>query len=302
MKGYLVACTMLASISMFSCKKNPGSSTTHDDVVQEIQLNHKNQEENDAIRHSIADTTAFVAPSPAYDVVQSGGPVADWDKKIIKTANITLELRDFNSYNGSLYKRIKNFGAYIAGEEQVQSDERIENVVTLKVPVLQFEELINSFNGEGIKVISRRISTEDATGEVVDTKARIDAKKQVRARYMELLKQAKSMKDILQVQEEINAIQEELETADGRVKYLTNQASYSTINLVYYQYINGATGNSRERSFFAKLQEAFRNGGYIISSVILFVVTIWPILIGGFMIWLVVKRWKYAALSSAKKV
>jgi hypothetical protein len=250
----------------------------------------------------LADTVLNANPANSNNILQAGSPSPDWDKKIIKTAHITLELNDYAAYNTLLRKNIKNYGAYIAGEEQVQNDERIENVVTIKVPVMQFEDLIHSLNGSDIKVINKRITTEDVTGEVVDTKARIEAKKQVRESYLALLKQAKNMKDILQVQNEINTIQEELETADGRVRHLSKQSAYSTINLVYYQFINGTTGSNSEPGFLTKLQSAFSNGGYIISSGILLLVTIWPIIVFGIIVWLVVKRWKPISISSVKKV
>lgn len=291
---------MLTGTFMLSCNTD-NNNHNKDEILLSQDMKLEEVKENRMKFGESADSTTVVHPSQTTDVLHAGRPIPDWDKKIIKTANITLELNDFNAYHSSFHKTIKHYEAYIAGEEQLQSDERIENIVTIKVPVLKFEDLLNSITGDGIKVISRRISTEDATGEVVDTKARIDAKKQVRARYMELLQQAKSMKDILQVQQEINTIQEELEAADGRVKYLTSQAAYSTIHLVYYQYKNGATGKSGEPGFFSKLQSAFRNGSNIISSGILLIVTIWPLLLVAFVIWLLIKRWKYAAIPLIKK-
>ena len=294
---------MLTGLFMLSCNQNSESTTTDSTSVLGIELAEiKEDEAAKEIQNNFADTAVVVHPSNVNTALQAGSPAPDWDKKIIKTANIKLELKDFNSYNTSIHKNIKAYGAYIAAEEQVQNEDRIENVVTIKVPVLQFEELMNSFNSPGVKVINRRISTEDVTGEVVDTKARIDAKKQVRESYMSLLRQSKNMKEILQVQNEISSIQEELETAAGRVNYLSNQSSYSTIHLVYYQYVNGATGENTEHGFFTKLQQAFSNGGYIISSGVLLLVTIWPLLLFGFAIWLVLKRWKPAGVSSGKKV
>jgi hypothetical protein len=291
---------MLTGTFMLSC--NTSTSEKNNDstlAVQDIAV--EGAEQNKVKASELADTTVLASPPVAPEVLHAGSPGPDWDKKIIKTANITLELKDFDAYNTSLRKNIKGYGAYIAAEEQVQIEDKIENEVTIKVPVMQFDELINSFNGSGIKIINKRISTEDVTGEVVDTKARIDAKKHVRESYLGLLKQAKNMKDILQVQNEINSIQEELETADGRVKYLTNQSAYSTVHLVYYQFINGASGGNSEPGFFTKLQSAFTNGGYIMSGGILFLVTIWPLLVFGVAVWFLLKRWKPASIS-AKKV
>ena len=97
---------------------------------------------------------------------------------------------------------------------------------------------------------------------------------------MELLKQAKTMKDILAVQEEVNNIQEDLEAASGRVAYLSHSAAYSTINLTYYQYLNGNSADTAEPSFLTKVKEAFATGGTIITNIVLFLVSIWPLVCG----------------------
>jgi len=237
------------------------------------------------------DTAADLVAPPSPTVLQAGGPNNDdWDKKIIKTARITLELKDYKAFNTGIHDKLKRYGAYISGEQQTESDTRIENILTIKVPVALFEDLMNNINGDGIKVLEKSISTEDVTGEVIDTKSRIEAKKQVRDRYMELLKQAKSMKDILAVQEEINNIQEGLEAASGRVAYLSHSAAYSTINLTYYQYLNGNSADSAEPGFLSKVKEAFATGGTIITNIVLFLISIWPLALTGILLLVYIKK------------
>jgi hypothetical protein len=200
----------------------------------------------------------------------------DWDKKIIKTADITLELRNYNNYNSKLHTGLKAYGAYIASEEQEQDDYRISNNITIKVPVEQFDNLVNSFSGDDIKVIEKKIGSEDVTAEVIDTKSRIEAKKQVRDRYLDLLKQARNMKEILEVQREINTIQEDLESASGRVNYLTHQSAYSTIRLTYYQFLNGVS-RDHSNSFGVRLKESLDTGIRIIGNLMIFMVSLWPV-------------------------
>jgi GR25 family glycosyltransferase involved in LPS biosynthesis len=236
-----------------------------------------------------ADTAAMSVPPPF--VPQSGAPNdPDWDKKIIKTANVTLDVKDYNAYNTAIHAKVKTFGAYIAQEQQAETDYQLVNNITIKVPVDKFEDVMNSFAGAGIKVVEKNITTEDVTGEVVDTKARLEAKKQVRERYLELLKQAKSMKDILDVQGEINTIQEDIESATGRVGYLVHAAAYSTINVKYYQYLNGVTARELEPSFLDKVGNAFKTGGEIITNIVLFAISVWPLCIAGVALVIYFKR------------
>jgi hypothetical protein len=216
----------------------------------------------------------------------------DWDKKIIKTADIALQVKNYTSFNNSIHSKVKNYGAYIASEEQSQTDGGVQNSISIKVPVDQFENLLNSFNNEAVTIVEKKISTQDVTGEVVDTKARVEAKKQVRNRYIDLLKQAKNMKEILEVQQEINGIQEDIESGAGRVNFLTHNAAFSTINLRYFQYNSGSNTIDNKPNFLTQFKEAFEQGVTIVSNLLLFFTSIWPIIIVGVIAWFVYKKIK----------
>ena len=58
----------------------------------------------------------------------------DWDKKIIKTATLRLEIKEFKKYNDYVHNAVKNYGAYIAQEEQNLSDEKIGDHTVYKGP------------------------------------------------------------------------------------------------------------------------------------------------------------------------
>lgn len=234
------------------------------------------------------DTTSISTPNYDDTVFQSGNP--NWDKKIIKTAHVTLELKDYNTYNNAIHGKLRSFGAYVAQEQQNETDNQISNDITIKVRVDRFDDLMNSLSGDGVKVLEKNVSTEDVTGEVVDTKSRIEAKQQARLRYLDLLKQAKTMNEILQVQNEINSIQEEIKSASGRVNYLVHASAYSTINLKYYQYLNGVTAKDVKPNFLSKVGEAFETGASVIINLILFIISIWPITIAAIVLVIYLKR------------
>lgn len=295
----LVLIIIVAIVSCKNANKQDNTMTSADAMEVAGAMSQPPNEVEKGIPVS-ADTTMLPIHSPMQNP-QSGNPnsIIDWDKKIIKTAYVSVEVKDFGVYDQSIHLVTKKYGAYIAGEQQTKNEIRFENTVTIKVPVEQFEGMINAFSGEDAKVIDKRITTEDVTDQLVDTKARIEAKKQVRDRYLELLKQAKSMKDILEVQREINAIQEELEAASGRVQFLSHQASYSTINLTYYQYLDESNG--LHNSFFNKFKKAFTKGWEMIGSILLLMVSFWPLLLTVFVLWWIIKKPSFLRLPFRKK-
>jgi hypothetical protein len=227
------------------------------------------------------------------DPVTTASPKVDWDKKIVKTGSLNLEVKDYYSYYTSLREKVRNLGGYIAQEQQVQSDYKIENNMMIKIPVDQFDDAVVQLSSNVIKIVERKIHSQDVTTEVVDTRSRMETKKQVRNRYMDLLNQAKNMNEILSVQSEINGIQEQIESAAGRIQYLNHASSFSTINLTYFQVLNAAAKEPiepRPSTFAEKIKDAFRTGWDIASNVFIGIVAIWPLLLGSAVVYLLYKK------------
>ncbi|QNA46121.1 DUF4349 domain-containing protein [Lacibacter sediminis] len=217
---------------------------------------------------------------------QSPESKPDWNKKIIKTAALNVEVKDYAKFNQLVHSSASRFGGYIADELQSETEYKIENTIVMKVPVDQFQSAVDFLTSGDGKINEKKISSEDVTTQFVDTKSRLEAKKQVRLRYLDLLKQAKNMEEILQVQSEINDIQEEIESAAGRINYLSNASAMSTINLTYYQVINASAKDTDTVSFWEKTKYAFLSGWHGLVEVLIGLLNIWPLaLIAAIVVW-----------------
>ncbi len=236
-------------------------------------------------------TTDSTASPQIVDQKRKQGPAdnkpavahTDWDKKIIKNATLQLEVSDGNNFYALLREKVKNLGGYIAQEEQTETAYKLENALVIKIPVDQFDNALVQLSEKVEKVHERRISSQDVTTEFVDTRSRMESKKQVRLRYLDLLKQARNMEEILNVQSEINGIQEEIESAAGRVEYLGHAAAYSTINLTYYQVLNASAAETSTPSFGKRIVHSFKEGGAWLSEFFIGLVAIWPLLLTTFL-------------------
>ena len=102
-----------------------------------------------------------VQPNVPKIPVQPSNP--NWDKKLVKTATIKLEVKDVKLFNQSLPEIVKRNGAYVSNEQNNFNDGFTESTVTIKVPVLQFENLINELNIKESKLIERSINTDDVS-------------------------------------------------------------------------------------------------------------------------------------------
>lgn len=280
---YTIAGMFLLGI-ILSCNRGqePARNEAKNDIAQLDRIDQEQQPQTDSTRHQPgSDKKNADARPPA---------LPDWDKKIIKTANLDAEVKDYNSFYTSLREKIKGLGGYIAQEQQNQSEYKIENSVTIKVPVDQFDNAMAQLVASVHTLHQKQVNSQDVTTEVVDTRSRMEAKKQVRLRYMDLLKQAKNMQEILQVQSEINAIQVEIESAAGRIEYLSHSSVFSTIHLTYYQVLNAAAANEAKPSLASRLSSAFRTGWSWIGELFVGLVSIWPLLLMAFAAVIIYRR------------
>ncbi|MGC4234403.1 MAG: DUF4349 domain-containing protein [Niabella sp.] len=204
----------------------------------------------------------------------------DWDKKIIKTANITLEVKQHEWYASFIRDLVKKYGGYISREDNNITDYKNETNIVIKVPVLQFEELVNGLAAKDTRQLQRSITSEDVTGNIIDTKARLETKKATKAKYLEFLKQAGKMEDVLKVQQEINDIQEDIESASARLAQLSGEAKYSTIHLTYFEPLAGYKADSDKPGFGSRIVSAFSEGGKIFGDIFIGVLTVWPLWLG----------------------
>ena len=227
--------------------------------------------------------------------LQNGGAGAfiDWDKKIIKTAHVKMEVKNFAEFDHYVHTSLRNFGAYVGAEQQARTNGNFENSVTIKVPVDQFDNLLTQLPTKDNTIIEKTISSEDVSSEVVDTKARIEVKTKVRERYMHLLEGAKNMDDVLKVEGVVNDMQEAIESADGRVKHLVHEAAYSTIVLAYSQPNGEVIATTGEPGFGARAWGSLKSGGSWMADLLVGLLKIWPLILGTVVIvfWVRRKGW-----------
>jgi hypothetical protein len=120
----------------------------------------------------------------------------------------------------------------------------------------------------------------------MDVEARLKNKKQLEGKYQELLAKANNMEDILKIEKEISLIREDIESTEGRLRYLNNQVGYSTLIITYYEKKVTTTGFH----FLDKIVDALSSGGIGLLWFIIGLVQLWPMWIIGGIIWYIIYK------------
>lgn len=156
-------------------------------------------------------------------------------KKIIKNGEMRIQVGDIKKAQEQINSILKNNKAYIQKEEfqNTDTDENLD--IIIRVPHQNFDALIHSFsNGIG-SVLSKNISSNDVTEEYTNVSIKLGNKKIYLEKYRDMLKSAKTTKDILEIQENIRALEDEIDIAEGRLRFIDDRVNYSTFNLSLYK-------------------------------------------------------------------
>jgi hypothetical protein len=275
MKTQSLHYVLMMLIFLFSCGSAEQSSlgiisSGGSDKMKNTSLESSSTGDVEATTDETADETADVKtvlysmPSPGMEI--------KIPEKIIKTANISVEVETYTESIIEIRKKIKQWKGYISTENEINYSDYTNNTISIRVPGEKFEGLVEELTKGVKKVDSKTVTSEDVTAEFVDVTARLKTKKEVELRYLELLKQAKSINDILQVEEQLRVIREEIEAKEGRLKLLNDQASYSTINLTVYE----KYADQYEPGFFSKTGDALSAGWNGIKIFFIGLIYVWP--------------------------
>lgn len=235
------------------------------------------------------------APAPAFSPDQARDSSPDLnvsEQKIIREGGVSFETPDLKQTRVFLDSLIRRYEAYLANEDQYKFDDRIEERLVIRIPADNFDDLLHDLEGSVERFDSRTISARDVTEEFLDVSLRIQIKKETEQRYREILAKAKTVRDILEVERYIGRIRTEIESLEGRLKYLENRISFSTLTVTFYQLKPEAVG------FSSQFGVALKNGWNSFMLFLLGVVSLWPFIITGLILLLIL----FAIAGKRKKV
>lgn len=115
------------------------------------------------------------------------------------------------------------------------------------------------------------------TEQYIDIEARLIAKKRLENRYLELLKKATKVIEILEIEKQLSAIREEIESKQGQLLYLQNQISMSTISIGFYKTV--AEKDGATISYGSKIWNGIVSGFNSFSDFLINLISVWPFLL-----------------------
>ncbi len=180
----------------------------------------------------IESDVAFTSSSAESDE-QSPEIGAGIDRKIIYEAEVKLVVQDFSKTEAALPRVVKEHGGYLANISiDRTSGQQRRGRWQARIPVDEFEAFMLAVSDLGIPE-NRSQAAHDVTEEYVDLEARIANKQRLEERILSLLERAEgSIKDVIEVEQELGRVRGEIEQMQGRLRYLANRTQLTTVDII----------------------------------------------------------------------
>lgn len=157
------------------------------------------------------------------------------ERYLIKTASITLEVKETKVAIDRLTQLIKDHKGYVS-DLQEWTDElgNQSATVTFRVPASRFEDALNGVKALG-KALSVQVNSEDVTEEYVDIDAQLRNLKRTEERLLGHLSRTGKLADTLAVERELSRVRQEIERLEGRLRFLSHRVAYCTLSVTLRQ-------------------------------------------------------------------
>ncbi|MDR1543257.1 MAG: DUF4349 domain-containing protein [Prevotellaceae bacterium] len=226
------------------------------------------------------------------------------DKKIIKNGNISIETNNLQQARIAVDGLLKTNAGYIQNEDYNDYSDYESFNLKIRIQNRYFDSFLNSLSDKNIgKITSKSVSSQDVTEDYYDTSIRLKNKELYLEKYREFLRNAKKISDMLEVQEKIRNMEEEIESAKGKLRFIDDRVNYSTIDLTLTKE-KPRTAVSSKTGFGTRLVNALTSGWDLIVELVLGLISIWSILlIITAIIYVIIKlRRKKNAIKQATKI
>ena len=167
----------------------------------------------------------------------SQSQVSSFDRKIIFTTSLDLSVPDVTNSFNEAQRLARVSGGYVeksnlSVRNSDKPDEPRYATVTLRVPVAGYDDFLNSLRTlPGGKITREEAKSNEVTEQYTDLQSRLRNLERTETQYLELLKQAKTIAEILTINDRLDGVRSQIEQAQGRIKVLDHLTELATVQL-----------------------------------------------------------------------
>ena len=194
----------------------------------------------------------------------NGEKLLEPERKIIKSSQLSLETAKFNVVINSLEDMVKSYGGYIASSsidaEGINNNYQCLRFASYKINVPS--DKLDDFLDESSKLATVRnksTSAEDITAQYYDNESRLKSLQIQEERYLEILKTATEVKDIIEIENALTDVRYEIENLTTCLNKISNLVDMATVNINIQEVSQETVAQSVPKTLGEKISSSFVN-------------------------------------------
>ena len=187
---------------------------------------------------------------------------ADLNRKLITTANIDVETKEFDKLYNDIETYVRNAGGYLesintynGSRYNGQVVERHANL-TVRIPAQSLDAFLEEIGNAG-NITNRSQNVEDITLTYVDLEAHKKTLMDEQERLEEFLREAETIEDIIYIEDRLAGIRYQLESMESQLRTYDNKVNYSTVYLNINEVVEYTPVVYEEPTVWERMKEGF---------------------------------------------
>lgn len=232
---------------------------------------------------STVKSSAGAGEGPLADISLPEQKAPGETPKIIYTAAARGRVNQLDTALARITRVVSKAGGYLGSQHRTNSNWEHTARLEIRLPAEALSPTLEFLTEITKEIDYQNLDSRDVTAEWLDLESRLQTKRDVRDRYVDILRnKATKVEDILNAEDKIRVITEEIEAKEGQLRYLRDQVALSTLTLELYETREYQdVGPVTTRSFGSELVAALGSGWRLIRELLLGLLSIWPLLIIG---------------------
>ncbi|MCQ2529866.1 MAG: DUF4349 domain-containing protein [Lachnospiraceae bacterium] len=208
----------------------------------------------------------------------AGIPEAIANNKIIYTAYISMETKEFEKVASDLELLVNSMGGYFEwAEVNSNSSDYRYGSYTIRIPAERLKEFLDQA-GSLCTVKNSNKSAEDVSEYYYDTESRLETAKTKLKRLQELLAQAATMEDIIELEREISDTEQLIDSYTGTLKQYDSLVDYAKVNIDLREVYRDSSVN-QPLTFGQRISNSFKDGlkgfGWFLENLLVWLASSW---------------------------
>ena len=212
--------------------------------------------------------------------------------KIIYTADLSLESKDYDTACAALDAALNDAGGYLESSSEYSDVGSSRSVnLTFRVPEENYQSFLDAVAQVG-NVTYKSQQADDVTTQYMDVETRLANLEAQRTRLQELQAQADDLSDLLQIETSLTDVQSQIESWQSQLDWYSNQVQQCT---VYVNLSEVQNYTPTDESFLGSVGAAFAQGwsNFVsgLQQLAVWLAGAWPVVLviaavaAGFAVW-----------------